>query len=247
MNKPTTITTAFKAAALMGAFSLIAVSASQAAFTPLPSPTLEVPGVSVGAVQATGGGTIVAFQSQNFTSPPNAFTDGTLNSWVVDRGGGLLDFYYQVINTSPAPDVNGDEQIWRVNILHGFAASGIEPVEVAQTDVSPVGGGPIAGLKPATSADRDQAEAGDVGFEFPVAPGFVPDPLNVASGESSTFLVVRTNSTTWATTQAQISSGDTAVVATFAAVPEPGSALFGLAMFGVALTSRVRGRKALSK
>ena len=246
MNKPTTITTAFKAAALMGAFSLIAVSASQAAFTLLPSPTPEVPGVMVGAVQPTGGGAVVASMSQSFTAPPNAFTGGTLNSWVVNRGGGLLDFYYQVINTTPAPDVNGDEQIWRVNILHGFAKAGIEPVSVGQTNVSPFGGPAIGGLKPARTADRDQSESGDVGFEFPVAPGFPGDPLNIASGESSTFLVVRTNSTTWSTTQAQISSGDTATVATFAPVPEPGSALFGLAMFGVALTSRVRGRKSKS-
>ena len=228
----------------MGAFSLIALSASQAAFTLLPSPTPEVPGVMVGAVQPTGGGTIVDFQSRSFTAPPNAFTDGTLNSWVVNRGGGLLDFYYQVINTSPAPDPFGDEEIWRLNIIHGFNAAGIEPVQVAQTNVSPFGGGPIGGLKPARTADRDFSEFGDVGFEFPTAPGSPGhDPLNVASGQSSTFLVVRTNSTSYERTVAQISSGDTAVVSTFAAVPEPGSALFGLAMFGVALTSRVRSRK----
>ena len=70
MNKPKAITITFKAAAFIGAFSLIA-SVSHAAFVPLASPTPEVPGALLGGLTATGGGTILASLSSPFT---NAFT-----------------------------------------------------------------------------------------------------------------------------------------------------------------------------
>ena len=92
MNKLKVITTTFKAAALMGAFSLV-VSVSHAAFVPIPSPTPEVPGAILGGLTTTGGGTVLAFQDSAFS---NAFTSGTLRSFVVDRDPSaavLLDFY----------------------------------------------------------------------------------------------------------------------------------------------------------
>jgi hypothetical protein len=244
MNKPNAFTQTLRAAALIGAFSLVATSASQAAFVGLPSPTPEVPGAALGGLTATGGGTVLADQTSSFS---NSFSTGSLRSIVVNRGGGALDFYYQLVNTTGAPAAFGDEQFWRLNILSGFnqaAVPGLDPVTVAQTNIDPVTNLPVGGLKPATSADRDFGAPGDVAFEFPVAPGFTGDPLNIAAGQSSTFLVVRTNSTTYLSTTAHVSSGDTGIAATFAVVPEPSSVLFGLAMFGVALTSRVRGRGA---
>ena len=104
MNKPKAISTTFKAAAFFGAFSLIA-SVSQAAFVPLSSPTPEVPGALLLGLTATGGGTVLATLDSPFT---NAFTSGIYRSTVVDRDPGagvLLDFYYQVINTTPIPDI----------------------------------------------------------------------------------------------------------------------------------------------
>ena len=53
---------------------------------------------------------------------------------------------------------------------------------------------------------------------------------------------LRDGSSSYERIAAAVSSGDTSVVASFAAVPEPSSVLFGLAMFGVALTNRARGR-----
>jgi hypothetical protein len=223
----------------MSALSLVATTASQAAFVGLPSPTPEVPGVLLGGLTATGGGSIVASQSQPFAT---AFNTGVLNSWVVDRDPGagvLLDFYYQVINTAAIPPPTPDAEVWRIKTTGGFSGLALT---VAQTDISPVTGLPILGVKPARTADRDEGTPGSVGFEFPVAPGFTGDPLNIAPGQSSDFLVVRTNSSTFTSAQAAISSGDTGIVSTFVAVPEPSSILFGLAMFGVALTSRSKGR-----
>src|SRR5678815_906951 len=242
MNKSKTITVTLRAAALVGAFSLVATSISQAAFVGLASPTPEVPGALLGGLTATGGGTIVASQSSPFVT---AFNTGILNSFVVDLDPGagvLLDFYYQVVNTAAVPPPTPDAEVWRVKTTGGFQGLSLT---VAQTDISPVTGLPLLGLKPARTADRDEGTFGSVGFEFPVAPGFTGDPLNIAPGQSSTFLVVRTNSSTFTGITAAISSGDTGIVNTFGAlavVPEPSSILFGLAMFGVALTSRVRGR-----
>ena len=241
MNKPKAISTTFKAAALVSVFSLIS-SVSQAAFVALPSPTPEVPGALLGGLTATGGGSIVASASSPFT---NAFTSGIYNTFVVDRDPGagvLLDFYYQVINTTPTPDIIGDEQIFRIKTVGGFDAT-VDPVLAAQTDIDPTTGLSVSGLKPARTADRDEGSPFSVGFEFPVAPGgIVADPLNIASLQSSTFMVVRTNSSTYTSAIAQVSSGDTSLVSTFAAVPEPSSILFGLGMFGVALTSRAKRR-----
>ena len=241
MNNPKVLTTTFKVATLAVALSLIA-SASQAAFVSLPSPTPEVPGALLGGLTATGGGTILASLSSPFT---NAFTSGVYNTFVVDRDPGagvLLDFYYQVVNTTPTPDILGDEQVFRVKTVGGFDSTA-NPVLAAQTNISPVTGLPVLGLKPARTADRDEGSPSSVGFEFPVAPGgIVADPANIASLQSSTFLVVRTNSSSFVNAIAQVSSADTSLVSTFAAVPEPSSILFSLGMFGVALTSRAKRR-----
>ena len=93
-----------------------------------------------------------------------------------------------------------------------------------------------------------QVYEGTVGFDFSV-PVFLPpgtDPRDLEAGESTPFLVVHTNSTTYAAASASsyggFSSFSSPALATFAAVPEPGSILFGLAMFGVTLNSRVRSR-----
>ena len=251
MNKPKVLTTTFKVATFVAAFSLIA-SVSQAAFVSLPSPTPEVPGALLGGLSSTGGGTVLAFRDSAFS---NAFTSGTLRSFVVDRdptAAVALDFYYQVVNATPIPDSLGDEQIFRIKTVGGFDSTS-NPVLAGQTDVLTgllagasgisLGSYTVAGLKPARTADRDEGSPASVGFEFPVAPGgIVGDPANIASLQNSTFLVVRTNSTSFVNAIAQVSSADTSLVSTFAAVPEPSSILFGLGMFGVALTSRAKRR-----
>jgi hypothetical protein len=239
MKIQNSITATFRAAALVSAFSLVAASISQAAFVGLPSPTPEVPGVLLGGLTATGGGSIVASQSQPFAT---AFNTGVFNTWVVDRDPGagvLLDFYYQVVNQTAVPPPNTGAEVFRLKTTGGFTGL---PLTVAQTDISPVTGLPVLGLKPARTADRDEGTLGSVGFEFPVAPGFIGDPLNIAPGQASDFLVVRTNSSTFTQVQAAISSGDTGIVSTFAAVPEPGSMVFALGVLGVCFLRNRKGQ-----
>ena len=254
ISKPITVTA--KAASLVGAFSLIAISTTQAAFVGLPSPTLETPGVSLGGLTAIGVGKVVAFQTQAFfdNALPTPFATGTLNSFVVDRGGGLLDFYYQVVNTSPGPDPFGDADFYRFKTQGGFAPGSV--LSVAQTNslagldtsLFPAVAGLTqgAGLQSAATADRDIGTPGSVGLDFPTQPPlpFTGNPNDVNAGESSSFFVVRTNTNYFGDIVSAISGSATSYpVGTFAAVPEPSSLLFGLAMFGITLNSRSRRTK----
>lgn len=257
MTNSKSTTTAFKTAALaIGISSLVAVSASQAAFVsglgvPLPMMTPEI-GLGilpVAGVNPFGGGTVLADGTSPFS---DGFVAGTLRSIVVQNAGGTLDFYYKLTNTNPIdPMFPGDEEIYRLNVLHGFGKEfpGSATMEVGQTYDDPttvaveVGG---LGIKPASFADRDNGEPGDVAFSFPAGPaagaGPGADPLNVAGGEMSSFLVVHTAAVAYSSTVAQVSGFGTGTPAAFAPIPEPTSALFGLAMFGVALTSRAKRR-----
>jgi hypothetical protein len=242
---------------LVSAISLLVAASSQAAFTSLPSPTPEFPGVPLGANQATGGGTVLATLNSSFVdnAMPTSFASGILRSFVVDRGGGLLDFYYQLINTSaPPPDMLSE--FFRMKTLGGFDPSLV--LSVGQTDslaglVAGSGSGFVAGsyttgagLQAAATADRDVATLGSVGFDFPTQPppAFIGDPNNVEQGESSTFLVVRTNSKSYGNVQMTIDGAGTSFANTFAPVPEPGSMIFGLAVLGITFVSRRRASRA---
>lgn len=263
MNNQKPISTTIRAAALVGAFSLIALSTTQAAFVALPPLTPETPGVGLGGLTTIGVGKVVAFSSVPFVdnAQPTPFATGTLNSFVVDRGAGLLDFYYQVVNTSPGPDPFGDADFYRLKTLAGFdplqnpqLASGITVAQTnsltgLDTSMFPAVAGLTqgAGLQAAATADRDVGSIGSIGFDFPTQPPlpFTGNPNDVNFGESSSFLVVRTNSTAFGGIVSAISGSATSFpVGTFGAVPEPTSALFGLAMFGVTLGSRIRARRA---
>ena len=254
-QKPITVTA--KAAALVGAFSLIAVTTTQAAFTALPSPTPETPGVALGAFQAAGGGTVLAVYDSPFVdnAQPTPFASGTLRSFVVDRDAGpgvALDYYYQLVNTS-APPADFTQEFFRLKTTGGFDPSLV--LSVGQTDslaglVAGGGSGFVAGsyitagVKPANSADRDVATSGSVGFDFAVIPPpFIGDAANIGQGQASGFLVVRTNSTQYGLVTTAIDGAATSFPSAFAAVPEPSSVLFGLAMFGLTLNSRIKSRR----
>lgn len=232
----------------MGVFSLI--SSAQAAFVTLPFPSPEG-AVSLGGLTSIPAGTLLASRSSAYTDVFGS--TGILNSYVVQTGGvgSPLDFYYQVVNTTPAPDPfgPGDEQISRISIQGGFPTTTVNATNsVAQTNVSPLTFLANASLQPAATADRGEPliTNGNLGFNFPAGiNNFQTNPANIASGESSTFLVVRSTSTTFASQTARVElNGGTQELASFAAVPEPGSILFGLGMFGVAMTSRVRRQNA---
>ena len=261
MTIPTMTTTTIRVLALAGSLSLLTAANSQAAFASLPSPTNETPGVALDANTLGLTGTVLAVLDRPFVDNalPTPFAQGTLRSFVVDRdptAGVALDFYYQLINTTaPSTFPDPDKELYRLKTTGGFLPSLI--VGVGQTDdlsglSAGVGSGFVPGsyttgatLKPASTADRDVGTVGSVGFDFPMQPPipFVDDPKNIAPGQRSSFLVVRTNSTVFQQVEMAISGAGTSFAATFAAVPEPGSAIFGLALLGTCLGRASRQRK----
>jgi len=244
------ITITVRAIALASAFSLLGGITANATFAPLPAGTPETPGVGVPV--ATAGdvtGTVIAFKGVGFTdtgTPPPVNT-GVLNSFVVDRGGGLLDFYYQLVNTStPDPQFNLDE-IFRIKSIGGF--QGVAGVQVSQTNsLAGLIGAPAlpVGVEGASTADRDVGSPGSIGFDFSTPPAFLPNPSNVQGGEASSFLIIRTNSTTFGNATAQISGGGgTSLASTFAAVPEPGSMVFALGVLGACFARNRRSSRSV--
>ena len=250
-----TITKTVRSLALAGGLSLFATATGHAAFANLPSPTNEFPGVTLDANTTGLTGTVLSVLTTPFVDNalPTPFAQGTLNSFVVDRGAGLLDFYYQLVNTTPVPRIaDPDLQFFRLKTTGGFDPSLI--ISVAQTnDLSGLSAGAGSGfaagsyttgaaLKPAATGDRDVGTIGSVGFDFPVQPPlpFIDDPKNIAPGQASSFLVVRTSSKSYGQVQAAISGSATSFATTIAAVPEPGSILFGLALMGSCLSRRAR-------
>lgn len=242
--------------ALAGSVSLLSSASSFATFVNLSSQTDETPGTTLNPNTVGLTGTVVAVLNSAFsdTSLPTPFASGILRSFVVDRdptAGIALDFYYQLANTStPSLPVDPDQEFYRIKTTGGFDASLV--ISVAQTTdisglIAGVGSGfsaanyPVGGtLKPASTADRDVGTGGSVGFDFPNQPSipFTDHPNNIAPGQVSSFLVVRTNSSTFQFVEARVSGGGTSFPTTFAAVPEPSSVLFGFALLGTALTRR---------
>ena len=210
-------------------------------------------------------GKVVAFKTVSFVdnAQPTPFASGILNSFVVDRGGGLLDFYYQLVNTSVGPDPFGDSDFFRFKTLAGFdpaqnaqLASGLmvgqtNTLTGLDTSMFPAVAGLTqgAGLQAAATADHSVGTIGSVGFDFPFQPPlpFTGNPNDVNFGESSSFLIVRTNSTTFDMIPSAISGSATAFpIGTFAAIPEPGSILFGIAVLGACLGRRTTGMRRLT-
>lgn len=252
------IATTFHVFALAGAISLFAAATSQAGFVPLgPGLVSDNPGVSLGANQSTGGGTVLKALDVNFTDNatdsfgnPLPFATGTLRSFVVDRGGGLLDFYYQLVNTTPGPaGVDLTKELYRIKSIGGFGPA--ETLSVGQTNTLAglfAGGSSgfvpgsytTVGLKSANSADRELGTPGSVGFDFPsTEPAFIGNAAeNIDAGQTSSFLVIRSNSKTYGVTSVAIDGAATSFAVAFSSVPEPGSMVFGLALLGVTAAGR---------
>jgi hypothetical protein len=260
MKIQNSITTTVRAVALSGAFSLLGGFTAQAAFSGLPPGTPETPGVAVPtAAAAEVTGTVLAVRDAAFsdTGTPPPVNTGVLRSFVVDRGAGLLDFYYQLVNTSVVDPVASLDELFRIKSIGGFDPS--LALSVSQTDslaglVAGAGSGFVAGsytqgagLEDASTADRDVGSVGSVGFDYSDPPAFIPDPENVQGGETSTFLIVRTNANQYGDVTAQISGGGgTSLASTFAAVPEPGSMVFALGVLGTCLLRNRRSQPSRS-
>lgn len=236
------LTTFTKGWAAALAVTLASTLSTQAALVNVAPGTPEFAGVALSATAGLGGN-VVASRTTNFTAGAGVFS-GTLRSLVVDRGAGLLDFYYQVQNTSAAPAGTGAD-IFRlaINGFTGVALNG-GPVSATFRSDGTVGLGALPGgfstigTKGVATADRDPGISGNGGLGFDFDPThFLGGAGNVDSGQTSFWMVARTNATAFNNNFATVSGADTAFnVSTFTAlvpVPEPGSALAGMLALGL--------------
>lgn len=208
-----------------------------------------------GTTNSLLGGSLAGTVLADVTSPfvdmnvPANF-QGTLRSLVVRRTDtSTLDFYYQLANTSPAPQPLEDPEIFRFTldgVFSGFGFAGDNLGVIYRTDglADLIGAGTFAnGTEGPVTADRDTDPAGGVGFQFSTDPLLsFDDPRNVDAGEVSRFLVVRTTATEFTSAPGAVSGLGVAQISTsFAPVPEPGAvALFGFGALAFGL--RRRGR-----
>ncbi len=173
---------------------------------------------------------------------------GTLRSVVVQNTAGTLDFYYQLANTSDVIGVSTD--IFRLTI-DGFAGIGLPATEVDYRSNGLAGitgaGAFTIGNQAPVAANRLTNLPDSFGFEFGLfGSSFISQSRNVSAGETSNFLFIRTNETSYFDNRAVISGRDTAVAHIFAPVgltvtdpatiPEPSTALMGIALIAVMFT-----------
>jgi hypothetical protein len=244
MSTTTKTKLATRALAFAGALSLFAATTAFSAVVADGTPFS--PGVALTGTANFGGiallDTTTPF-SENFNLPPN-FT-GTLRTVVVRNGGGTLDFYYQLGNiATPLPPAD----------IFRFTIDGFDPFATGVMDYSTNGLAGIAGAgafvignAPPTTADRDPSLGSGVGFTFGVASaplGPIGTPGNLEVGDTSFFMIVRTNASDYTSVEALVSGFGTAVVQSAGPsatpIPEPGSALIGMAVMGLCGSGLVR-------
>lgn len=247
-------------AAIMLAFTSLA-DAAPSGFQAVAPGTSELPGVELGTgtnlvLDATLAGTALWDVTLSFSQTPNLppLFQGTLRYLIVQRTETLtLDLYYQISNTSHLAPVNTPAlfgaDIFRIftGSLDGYGFTGDDLFISYRTDglAGITGAAPyVVGTKSAYSADRELGGGGGVGFDFDPFQfinlnlgGPSTAPGNVESGETSNFLVIRTNATDPAplidTPAYLIGSG-------MATVPEPGVATLLVVGLGMALSRRVQ-------
>ena len=240
------------------AVTMASAKSSNAAFVGLPSPAPETPGIALDPDTSPLTGTVLATLNSPFVdnAMPSPFASGTLYSLVVDRGGGLLDFYYQLVNTTETLSDNTDEttEFFRIKTTGGFDPSLV--ISVAQTDsLSGLDAGNSgfdanqyrAGDKPAATADRDVATLGSIGFDFPTQPPlpFIGDPRNIAPDQASAYLVVRTDATQYRFVNVRISGAATSEAMAFAPAPVPEPATMPLFLVGFGIAGAITRRTTL--
>lgn len=205
------------------------------------------PGSSVfdtgGALQsALGTFALEASKTSAFTATdPTAFS-GVLDSWVLsgdtNNPNGGLDFVYRVTNSITSNDaihrmvVNG---FGGFTVAAGYLSSGLTPT-----------GDAVAGGRSPTLADRGDTPGDNAGFSFlqAMVSGFSFNSLNV--GQTSRYLVLYTNASTYGDSMASVIDGSVASAATFAPVlfaPVPEPETYALMLAGLGLMGFVGRRR----
>jgi hypothetical protein len=205
----------FRVAAIVALALVSLVPASASATLLSAGLTLYLPA----AETDPSGGSVVASLTQPFST---AVFSGTLTTQVISGDPsnpfGGLTFTYQLANSPSSANM-----LQRLTV-NDFATFAVDASYQASSFLAP------------TLIDRNTADT--VGFSFlqpPVGPG------GIAPGMTTSLLVLQTDSTAYASTQAAVIDGAVASVASFApvAVPEPSTiVLLVVAAFGFCALAR---------
>lgn len=246
-----TITSSHRLLAFAAAALLHTVSVQGAAIAPN---TPFNPGVAISpgtTIIATGSlaGTVLADQTIPFAESMGGYFTGQLRSLVIQRTDtSTLDFYYQIFNTTTSEMFPNDADIFALAIDNfggfGFAGDSLDLIYRTDGLAGITGAGAfVNGTVGAFTGNREPMAPGSVGFVFANDPAaFIDNPTNLAIGETSNFLVVRSNATTFAPSPTFVSGTfGTAPTSAYAPVPEPSIA--GLTALG-ALCLGLRRRRA---
>lgn len=213
------------------------------------SPVVVAPGtanqsVLIGTSQnmgTTNPGTLLATMSQALNIGSGHIV-GTVISAVYQNAGGFLDFYYQVINTTPGPANNNS-----ISGLAGYNFGGFTTSVGYYSSASVFGGvfqSPLHFFGPGwegrpRSADRS-ANGNVVNLWF----GPTWGATKIDPGEVSNILMISTNATNFGLGWATLQNGGPASTGTVQSfqvqVPEPASV--AVVMFGLAVLASRRRR-----
>lgn len=251
--------------AMAGATSLLLASTTQAGLVTVNPNTPETPGALLGGGTTGLLGAVIASQQSTFvgTTPDSQSFTGLLRSMVVNTPTGY-DFYYQAINLSQE---QGND-IFRLT-LPGYGQSLVTSATFRTDGLAGLTGVPSGFLSSFTpnkgangnvySADRDPNlstpayQNGGFGFDFDQSQIFningsgapTSAPGNIDSGQSSNWLIVRTNTKVYGNVSSALSSGGgTGLASAYAPIPEPTAMIFGIAMLGICAGGRFRKSRA---
>jgi hypothetical protein len=212
------------------------------------SPILVAPGTASQSVVvttaqnmgSTNPGTLLASLTQAFNIG-SGHVIGTVTSAVYQNANGFLDFYYQVVNTTPPGGTSNS-----VSGIAGFNFGSASTSLGYYSNASVFGG--LFGSPLGFNAWEPRPRSADRSANGNVVNMWFGPPWgasNINPGETSSILMIATNTRNWGYGWATVQNGGPASISTVRSfqVPEPASAALALLGFAVLAGARRRQQK----
>ena len=180
----------------------------------------------------------------NITGIPDINPASTITERIYRQAGGTLDFYFQL--TSVGLPFNGLIHQFNANFYAGFITDVFWDNSPVVAGVITQAGNPLNGLAsgtviPDTFARSNSGNA--IQFNFPDPPVVFGGSGPIQPGQTSKWLVIRTNATQVGPGIGGVINGITQNFNLLGPVPEPGSLIFGLGVLGAMGSRGIRRRK----
>ena len=180
----------------------------------------------------------------NITGIPDINPASSITERIYRQAGGTLDFYFQL--TSAGGVFNGLIHQFNANFYSGYTTDVFWDNSPVVAGVITQAGNPLNGLASGTTIPDTFARTNSgnaVQFNFPDLPAVFGGSGPIQPGQTSKWLVIRTNATQVGPGVGGIINGITQNFNLLGPVPEPGSVIFGLGVLGVLGSRGVRRRK----